>query len=145
MKIRVIWVGKTRESYIKEGIKKYSKLISPFCKFEYIEIKDSKEKDKDRLLKKEGERILKTAPGFVLLHETGKAMSSIKFSEFLRKSGGGDFVIGGAYGVSEEVTKKASSTISLSKMTFQHEMARIIFMEQIYRALTILNKRGYHH
>ena len=145
MKIRVIWVGKTRENYIKEGIDKYNKLISPFCKIEHIEIKDSKEKNIERSLKKEGERILRTSSGFVLLHETGKEMSSVQFSEFLRKSGGGDFVIGGAYGVSEEVAKKASGKISLSKMTFTHDMARIIFMEQIYRALTILNKRGYHH
>ena len=145
MKVRVIWVGKTREKYIKEGINKYIKLISPFCKLECIEIKDSMEKDKERSLKKEGERILKTSPGFVLLQETGKEMSSVQFSEFLRKSGGGDFVIGGAYGVSGEVAEKASSTISLSKMTFTHDMIRIIFMEQIYRALTILNKRGYHH
>jgi 23S rRNA (pseudouridine1915-N3)-methyltransferase len=145
MKLRVIWVGKTKENYIKEGINKYKKLISPLCKLECIEIKESKEKHKERSLKKEGERILRTSPGFVLLHERGKEMSSVKFSEFLRKSGGGDFVIGGAYGVSEEVAKKASGTISLSKMTFTHDMARIIFMEQIYRALTILNKRGYHH
>lgn len=145
MKIRVIWVGKTREHYIKEGIKKYSKLIAPFCKFEHIEIKDSKDRDRERSLKKEGERILKTSPKFILLHETGKVMTSIRFSEFLNKIGGGDFVIGGAYGVSDEVEQRASGMLALSRMTFTHEMARIIFMEQVYRALTILNKRGYHH
>lgn len=145
MKIRVIWVGKAKEGFIREGIEKYKRLIVPFCEIEFVEIPDSREKNTERAMQKEGERIVKIAPRFVLLNEKGKELTSVQFTGFLQRSNITDFVIGGPYGVSETVTKKASDVLSLSKMTFTHEMSRIIFLEQIYRACTIMNKRGYHH
>lgn len=145
MKIRIIWIGKTKEVFVREGIEKYRRLVSPFCKLEIVEIRDSKEKNIEKALQKEGERIFKASPRFVLLGEKGREFTSVQFSDFVQRSHGEDFVIGGPYGVSDEVKEKASGVISLSKMTFTHEMSRIIVLEQIYRAFTIMNKRGYHH
>ncbi|MFZ4753774.1 MAG: 23S rRNA (pseudouridine(1915)-N(3))-methyltransferase RlmH [Chitinophagaceae bacterium] len=107
----------------------------------------------DQLKQKEGELILsKLRPDdrLILLDERGKIFSSIGFSEFIQgQMNQGQkqlvFVIGGAYGFSEEVYKKASYKISLSEMTFSHQLIRIVFMEQMYRAMTILNNHPYHH
>ncbi|GBD98635.1 ribosomal RNA large subunit methyltransferase H [bacterium BMS3Abin07] len=145
MKIRIIWAGKCKEHFVKEGISKYLNLLSPFCKLEIIEIKESKGKDIIRSLRKDGEKIINASSGYVLLDEGGREMTSIQLSDYLLKSGDRDFVIGGAYGVSEEVTENASDVLSLSRLTFTHDMARLILLEQIYRAFTIINRRGYHH
>ena len=96
-------------------------------------------------LAKEGSRIIERAKGFALLDERGRAMSSPELADYLRKRGSTDFVIGGAYGVSDDVRKAASDTISLSRMTLTHEMARLLFTEQLYRACTIIRGMRYHH
>ncbi|UCG78839.1 MAG: 23S rRNA (pseudouridine(1915)-N(3))-methyltransferase RlmH [Nitrospirota bacterium] len=145
MKLRIIWVGRSKENFVKEGISKYDRLISPFCRIEYEEIKDSKERGTAKALGIEAEKILKASNRFTLLSDKGRQYSSVEFAEYLTRMNGGCFVIGGPYGVSERIMEKAEDMISLSKMTFTHEMARIIFLEQVYRALTIINKRGYHH
>ena len=146
MKIRVIWPGKTKEQFIIEGIRKYLKLLKPYAEVEISEIKEEKGKDIQRIQEKEGERILNLKTHYVLLDEKGKTFTSAEFAEFIGKHRPAiNFVLGGAYGVSEKVKEMAKERIALSKMTLTHEMSRILLLEQIYRAFTIINKRGYHH
>ena len=83
---------------------------------------------------------------YTLFDEKGETLTSVEFAEYLAEHQSSvNFVLGGAYGVSEEVKKTAQNTISLSRMTFTHEMSRLFFLEQLYRAFTIMHKRGYHH
>lgn len=144
MKFRIVWVGKTRERYAVEGIAKYLKLLRPMVGVEVIEVREQKDGGSDRL-GKEGERILKQTSSFVLFDEKGNEMSSVKFAEHLRDRSQTDFVLGGPYGVSDEVKASASETISFSRMTLTHEMSRLLLLEQLYRAMTILKGGGYHH
>ncbi len=146
MKIRLAWVGKTKERFIDEGVKKYLKLLRPFGDVRVVEVKEEKGKDIHRMVEKEGERILKLPAPYILLDEKGKGFTSVEFAEFLvRLPLLPTFVIGGAYGISERVRDAAGRTVALSKMTLTHEMARLVLVEQIYRAFTIIHKRGYHH
>jgi len=146
MKIKVIWPGKTKEQFIHEGMKKYLKLLGPYTEISIIELKEEKGKDVRKMIEKEGERILKLQEPYMLLDENGEAFTSGEFAEYIAgHKPPVNFVLGGAYGVSEEVKKMAQNTISLSKMTFTHEMSRLFFLEQLYRAFTITHKRGYHH
>ena len=146
MKIRVIWPGKTKEQFILEGLRKYLKLLRPYADINTIELKEEKGSDVRKILEKEGERILKLQAPYTLLDEKGKALTSMEFAAYLAGHRSSvNFVLGGAYGVSEEVKKSAQDTISLSRMTFTHEMSRLFFLEQLYRAFTIMHKKGYHH
>jgi 23S rRNA (pseudouridine1915-N3)-methyltransferase len=146
MKIKLVWVGKTKERFIDEGIKKYLRLLRPFGDVSVVEIKEEKGKDIHRMVEKEGERIVKLPTPYILLDEKGKGFTSPEFAEFFsRRSSTPTFVIGGAYGVSESVRDAAECKVALSKMTLTHEMARLVLVEQIYRAFTIVHKRGYHH
>lgn len=145
MNVRIIWVGKTKERFAREAIDKYSRLVAPFCSMEFVEIKDERGTDTRRIHEREGKRILRTTSDFVLLHDEGKEFTSVQFSGFLKRKMKWDFVIGGPYGVSEEVRRNALTLLSLSKMTFPHDLVRVLLLEQIYRAFTILHKRGYHH
>lgn len=154
MKVTLIWIGKIKEAYILAGIDEYIKRLGRYVKLEIIEIPYIKKKLSEEEIKlKEGEQILKhVSPGshLVLLDENGKQYSSVKFSKHLEQlaiSGTSQitFVVGGAYGFSDEVYAKAHSKISLSVMTFNHQMVRMIFLEQLYRAQTILNNEPYHH
>ena len=155
MRVRVLWVGSTKERFIEEGIGKYLKLLKPYADMRIEEIKEEKKKPVEAALKAEGERILKRAEPFdgackpfVLLEEKGKAMTSEGFAGFIKTKetvGRMDFVLGGAFGVSKEVRERASARISLSSMTLTHEMARLVFLEQLYRAFTINAGKGYHH
>ncbi len=146
MKIRLIWVGKTKERFIDEGIKKYVDLLRPYAEVGITGVREEKGRDIQMMLRKEGERIMKAGKPYVLLDEKGKSLSSVQFADFIVRSGREiRFVLGGAYGVSEEVKGSASETIALSKMTLTHEMSRLLLVEQIFRAFTIIHKRGYHH
>ncbi len=150
MKISVLWVGRTKEKFIKEAIKKYIKDIGTMANIETTEIKEAKgvfsEKRKPpAALFEEGGRIVKQAGDFVLLDETGEMMSSVEFAEFFRDKNSCRFVIGGPYGVSAQVKEAASGKLSLSRMTLPHELARGVLLEQIYRGLSIVKGRGYHH
>lgn len=148
MKIRLLWVGKTRERFIAEGINKYLRLIRPYAVLEVEEIKEERGKPARMSMQKEAERLLRQAGTFILLDEKGRAMTSEDFARLLKANEAGgkmEFVLGGAYGVSEEVKQRATDIISLSPMTLTHEMARLVFLEQIYRAFTINVKKGYHH
>ena len=145
MKIRLIWPGKTKEQFILEGINKYLKLSRAYADISIIEIKEEKGGDVRKTVEKEGERILKLQEPYTLLDEKGEALTSVAFAQYLEHKPSVNFVLGGAYGVSEEVKKTAQKTLSLSKMTFTHEMSRLFFLEQLFRSFTIMHKRGYHH
>lgn len=153
MKCRVIWLGKTRESWIKAGIDEYAARIKRYLPLALDELKDEKDADAAEGRRREGERLLKQlSPQTVLvvMDERGQAMDSVKFAEFIgrhRDSGTPElaFAIGGAYGFSDEVRKRAGLMLSLSAMTFTHQMVRPFLLEQIYRACTILNNEPYHH
>lgn len=156
MKILLLAIGKTDKSYFEEAINEYKNRLVHYMPFEIQIISDLK-KTKSLTVEqqkiKEGELILKNIqPGdyVVLLDERGKEFSSLNFSSFIEKkshvvSKRLIFVIGGPYGFSDDVYSKSSEKISLSKMTFSHQMVRLIFVEQLYRAMTILNNEPYHH
>lgn len=145
MIIQVIWAGKTKEHFAKEAIEKYRKQLSSFCDLEIVEIKEERGKDRSRSLEEEGKRIMQSSKDFVLLHDEGSEMTSVGFADFLKKKRKWTFVVGSAYGVSDTVRKAAGDVLALSRMTFPHDLARVILLEQIYRGLTIINRRGYHH
>jgi 23S rRNA (pseudouridine1915-N3)-methyltransferase len=146
MKIRLAWVGKTKERFIQEGIEKYLRLLKPFADITIAEFREEKGKDIQRMVEKEGERILKLRFPYVLLDERGKEYTSAGFADFLSgHSPAVQFVVGGAYGVSEGVRDAAQAAVALSRMTLTHEMSRLLLAEQLYRAFAILHGRGYHH
>lgn len=156
MKITLITVGKTDENYIKTGVEKYEKLISNYCSIDFITVSykvKSKKISKAEIQKKEAELIeskLKPGAHVVLLDEKGKSYTSNEFSVFINKkmiSGIKNlvFIIGGAYGFDKDFANKANHKIALSKMTFTHQMVRLFFMEQVYRAFTIIRNEPYHN
>ena len=156
MKIQLICVGKTERSYLKEGESEYLKRLKHYCTFEKIEIpelKNAKKLSEDQIKTEEGKLILAKvdrSAQLILLDEKGKSFTSVGFSQFLQKKfnqGGKSivFVVGGAYGFSPELYNRANGKISLSEMTFSHQMVRLFFIEQVYRALTILKGEPYHH
>ena len=155
MKIKLLLVGKTTDESIRRIEADYEKRISRYTAFESIVIDNSSIRNGPEpvIRQKEGELILKrVAPGdhLILMDERGTQLSSIQFSEEInnwRNSSKKTVIltIGGAYGFSDEVKKRANSLISLSAMTFSHQIVRIIMMEQMYRAFTILNNEPYHH
>ena len=145
MRIRLFWIGKTKENYLNEGINRYLKLINQMAQISVIEIKEKKPYRKEDNLLSETKEILRQTNSFFLLDEKGKEYTSVELAELLRDKSSIDFVLGGPFGVSDEIKKRAIAAISLSKMTFTHEMARLIFLEQIYRAINIIKGTGYHH
>lgn len=156
MKVKLICVGKTMKSFLKDGEDEYIKRLKHYIQFERIElpdIKNAKKLSEEQIKVKEGEAILsKISPGesIILLDEKGKMYSSEKFAQFLQKkfNQGGKgitFVIGGPYGFSQEMYAKADGKVSLSEMTFSHQMIRMFFVEQVYRGMTILKGEPYHH
>ena len=156
MKIKLITIGKTDKKYFIQGIEEYTKRLKHYIKFETIVIPDIKKNKKtDETLQKklEGDLILKNTQNtdfLVLLDENGDTFSSVKFAKFienqtLKSVKNLVFVIGGPYGFSEEVYKAANKKIALSEMTFSHQMVRLIFVEQLYRAFTIIKREPYHH
>ena len=145
IKIKLTWTGKTKEKFILEGVAKYLKLLGHYADVSISEIKEEKGTDTQRMIEKESERISKSGVPYILLDEKGKSLSSVEFAALIKNQPSVHFVMGGAFGVSDKVKKEARDIISLSKMTFTHEMVRLFFLEQLYRAFTIINKRGYHH
>lgn len=156
MNIKLIAIGKTDNKNLQSLIDEYTKRLSFYIKFEMEiipDIKNVKNLSENQQKDKEGELILSKLTNtdqLLLLDENGKNFSSIGFSEELqRKMNSGIktlvFVIGGPYGFSDEVYKKAQGKISLSAMTFSHQMVRLFFIEQLYRGFTILRNEPYHH
>src|SRR5271169_2066431 len=149
MKIRILWIGKTKERYLNEGIERYLKMLSPMAQVSIIEIKEQKGKNREDSLSEEKKKILKQTQSYTLLDPAGREFTSPGFARFLQERDSVtdflDFVIGGPYGVSDEIRDKAGKVISLSRMTFTHEMIRVFFLEQLFRSMTIINGREYHH
>ena len=156
MKIVLLAIGKTKEQYLIEGISQYQKRLNHYTQFELLEIpniKNANNLSDSELLRKEGELIvqqLQPSDHLVLLDDKGKDFTSSKFAEklqgwMLSSKKRLVFVVGGAYGFSEQVYQRGNEKLSLSKMTFSHQMVRLFFVEQIYRGYTILNNEPYHH
>ena len=156
MKIKVICIGKTSKSFLIEGEREYLnrlKHYNPVEKLELPDIKNAKRLSREQIKTEEGKLLLsKISAGeqLFLLDEKGKSFNSIDFSKFIQKrfnQGGKSlvFLIGGAYGFSEDVYARANGKISLSEMTFSHQMIRLFFLEQLYRGFTILKGEPYHH
>ncbi len=145
MKIRILWVGKTKERYLNDGIAYYLKLLQKQINITIIEIKDSKGEDRNKIITEESKRILSNTTSYVLLDENGSLLTSKEFAIFLSTKTSLDFVIGGSFGVSNEVKKKASFILSLSPMTFTHEMVRLFLLEQLYRSIKIIKGLEYHY
>lgn len=156
MKITLMQVGGTVDKYLKSGVAEYVKRLSHYTKFSIVEIADLKNAAKlsrDELKKREGEEILKRLSNddqVILLDNRGKMYSSEEFADFIQGNMNRStrhlvFIIGGAFGFSDEVYSRANGQFSLSRMTFSHRMIRLLFTEQLYRAFTILRNEPYHH
>ena len=155
MKITLLVVGKTTSAQVESLIQEYQKRLThylPFALQVIPELKNTKALTPDQQKQAEGELILRAvaqSADLVLLDEHGKEFRSIEFADYIQKkmSSGRDvvFVVGGPYGFSDAVYQRANGKISLSKMTFSHQMVRLFFVEQIYRAMTILRGEPYHH
>jgi len=153
VKLRLLWVGKTQEAWVKAGIDEYAGRVKRYAPFEIAEVKEEKGGLPEQMRQRESERIEKLLPKngrIILLDETGEQFTSPAFAELLAKYRDNStpeilFAIGGAYGFPDELRSRADKLISLSKMTFTHQMIRPFFLEQLYRAFTILNNEGYHH
>jgi len=156
MTIKLIAIGKTDDKNLISLIEEYSKRLSFYIKFEFEiipDIKNVKNLSEAQQKEKEGELILQKISNqddVLLLDENGKQFSSLHFADFLQKKMNSGiknlvFVIGGPYGFSETVYKRATGKLSLSAMTFSHQMIRLFFIEQLYRGFTILRNEPYHH
>lgn len=153
MKIRVLWVGKTQQEWIRSGIEEYVSRIKRYAPLELVEVKEEKGAAADSMRMRECERLKKLLPKrgkIVLLDDKGEGMTSPEFASFIGKcrdtgTPGLAFAIGGAYGFTDDFRNEADRILSLSPMTFTHQMVRIFLLEQIYRGFTILNDEPYHH
>lgn len=156
MTIKFIVVGKTNKSFLIEGEREYEKRLKHYIKFEedvIPELKKASALTENQIKQKEGEEILKrldSSDHLVLLDENGKDYSSLNFSIKIEKWMLNSvkrvvFVVGGAYGFSEQIYLRSNEKMSLSKMTFSHQMVRMFFKEQLYRAFTIIKGEPYHH
>ncbi|NLA69590.1 MAG: 23S rRNA (pseudouridine(1915)-N(3))-methyltransferase RlmH [Clostridiales bacterium] len=163
MNINVICIGKLKEKYWTEAVAEYSKRIGGYCKLQIIELKESKlpknasDADEQVVITREGESILnKVGPQdyVIALEVEGKQLDSVEFSKKLQRIYAGeetqaksqtiDFIIGGSLGLSGDVKKRADFGISFSKMTLPHQLARVVLLEQVYRAFKIANNETYH-
>lgn len=158
MKITIITVGKLKEKYLKDAIAEYSKRLSKYCKLEIVEVADEKTPEnasevvEDAIRSKEAERILKYVKedAFVITLEiAGKQLTSEEFADKIEQLGVKGishiiFVIGGSIGLGKEVLAKSDFALSFSKMTFPHQLMRVILLEQVYRSYRIISGQPYH-
>jgi 23S rRNA (pseudouridine1915-N3)-methyltransferase len=156
MKITFLTVGKTEDVYLRDGIDKYVKRLKHYTKLELAdlsELKNTKALTPDQQKAKEAEMILKRVSAtdyLILLDENGAEQTSQQFAAYLEKKGINStsslvFVVGGPYGFDQSVYQRANDKLSLSRMTFSHQMIRLFFVEQLYRAFTIIKGEPYHH
>ncbi len=149
--IKIICLGKIKEDFFKDAEKEYLKRLQKYTKLEIIELEDEKDKDIKVCLSKEEQLIkksIKDKDNLVLLDINGKEYTSTEFSNFINKelteNSNITFIIGSSNGVSEEIKRLAQKKVSFSKLTFPHQMFRIILLEQIYRSFKIINNESYH-
>jgi 23S rRNA (pseudouridine1915-N3)-methyltransferase len=155
MKISLITVGDNEDTYLANGFELYTKRLQHYVSFENLIIpsKKNKSNSKETAMQTEGKEILKKinpSDMVILLDENGKGYSSVEFAgqiqKYLNMPGKRlVFIIGGPYGYSREIKERATQSLSLSRMTFNHQMAKLFFLEQLYRAMTILKGEPYHH
>ncbi len=158
MRVTILTVGKIKESYLRDAIKEYAKRLGKYCKLEILEVTDEKTPDSlsttaaELVRKKEGERLLKSLPKdayIITLEISGKQLTSEEFSqkiENLAVQGVSHlvFVIGGSLGLGQNILQKSDFAMSFSKMTYPHQLMRVILLEQIYRGYRIANGEPYH-
>ncbi len=156
MKITLIAIGKTEDKYLIEGIEKYLNRLKHYINFNLLiiaDVKNTKNLTEAQQKTKEADLIhkqLNNNDTVILLDEKGKKFGSMQFSKYLNKQMVGSvqnlvFIIGGPYGFDESIYKRSNGSISLSDMTFSHQMVRLFFVEQLYRAFSILKNEPYHH
>jgi 23S rRNA (pseudouridine1915-N3)-methyltransferase len=156
MKVTFLLTGKTKKGFIDEGIKTYAGRIKHYIPFQIIELPGSGISGKlteSAIKEKEGKQIMKflsPTDYVILLDERGKMFSSLEMADFIREKSVSSpknlvFIAGGAYGYSRQIYERADGMLSLSKMTFSHQIIRIMFLEQLYRAFTIIRNEPYHH
>jgi 23S rRNA (pseudouridine1915-N3)-methyltransferase len=156
MTIKLLAIGKTDNKALQNLIEEYQKRLNFYIKFNFDiipDLKKAKNLSEEQQKQKEGELILgalTTSDVLILLDENGKQFDSVAFSDYLQKHMNSGikqlvFVIGGPYGFSDDVYKQAQGKLSLSKMTFSHQMVRLFIIEQLYRGFTILKNEPYHH
>jgi 23S rRNA (pseudouridine1915-N3)-methyltransferase len=156
MQLTLMCIGKTGKAFLEEGEREYMKRLSHYVPFELLilpDIKQAKSLSEEQIKVKEGQQFLdkiQAQDTVILLDEKGKQFDSIGFSDFIQEqfNRGGKhlyFLVGGPYGFSDAIYQRANGKISLSKMTFSHQMIRLFFVEQLYRAMTILKGEPYHH
>ena len=156
MKLSIICMGKTRERFVQEGITKYLRFLKPYADVEIRELKEEKIqnlRDAPVVRKKEAEKIFKAVRAgalLVALDERGQELTSHDFARFMNSTSENGvremaFVLGGAMGLDEAVTGKADKVIAMSRWTLTHEMARLVLLEQLYRAFTIITGKTYHY
>lgn len=149
--IKIICVGKIKENYLKEAIKEYEKRLSKYTKLEIIECPDYSNLDISVILEKEKEEILKYIQErdyVITLEIEGKEIASVELSNKIEETflthSTIVFVIGGSYGIHEDIKKKSNFSLSFSKLTFPHQLFRVFLLEQIYRSFKIMNHESYH-
>lgn len=155
MKIKLILTGKTAKDHISAGMEEYRKRILRYIGFETVETETGKQAGNELTAAKKNEfkaqhKHIDAGDYVVLLDEKGKSLTSIEFSGFIQQKMNESrkclvFVVGGAYGFSDEMYSRADAIISLSPLTFSHQIVRLVFMEQLYRAMTIMKGEPYHH
>jgi 23S rRNA (pseudouridine1915-N3)-methyltransferase len=156
MKIELWWIGKTKADYLSTGMSEYTKRLRYYTSLQTVTIPDVRNAGKlspDNLKKAEAELVLGRLDSqamLILLDEKGKQMNSVEFAGFLQQQMNRSlrsmvFLIGGAYGFDPSLFKRADHTLSLSAMTFSHQMVRLFFLEQLYRAFTIIHNEKYHN
>jgi len=156
MRLTILCMGKTKERFVQEGIEKYLRYLRPYADASIKELKEEKIqdlKDAPSIRKKEAARIFKAVPAgayLISLDERGEGFTSHEFASLLNntlESGVREmiFVIGGAMGLDEEVVARSAKTVALSRWTFTHDMARLVLLEQLYRAFTIIKGKTYHY
>lgn len=153
MRLHLLWVGRTQEEWLKRGIEEYAGRIRRYSSLEILEAKEEKGAQAETGRNRECERLVRLLPKggkLVLLDERGRQLSSPELASFIarqRDTGTSDlsFAIGGAYGFSDTFRQRADAVISLSSLTFTHQMVRLFLLEQMYRGFTILNGEHYHH
>ncbi|MDR3215538.1 MAG: 23S rRNA (pseudouridine(1915)-N(3))-methyltransferase RlmH [Bacilli bacterium] len=158
MKIKILCVGKIKEHYLKEGIDEFLKRLKVYSKIDIIEVKETKIKDNPRLIEidevinEEGHKLIALIEKddfIVTLDVNGQEINNVEYTEILQKAwlngySSFVFVIGGSYGISKEVIKRGNFNWSFSKLTYTHQMIRLLLLEQIYRGFRIINNEPYH-
>ena len=149
--IKLICIGKIKENYLKDAISEYQKRLTKYTKLDIIELPDLSYNDQDKVKKEEGKLILrhlKTTDNIIILDISGQELTSLELTEKIIKleqqNSNLTFIIGGSYGLSEEIKAKANFYLSFSKLTFPHQLFRVIFLEQLYRVYKIKNNENYH-